>query len=433
MTLLDDWLTRIAIPFSLDDARSLNGAIDRLIEALGDQVEMLGFGEPMHGGDEALTLRNRLFERLVARHGYSVIAIESSFPKGRQANEFVAGHGTASIEEVRETGFGHGFGKLEANRELLEWMRAYNADAAHETKLRFYGFDIPTGPTGNVAPRGTLQFAVDYLASVDAAAGAKFRERIDPLVGPDFDWENPAYYADPSPAPGLSPRAATLRVETEELISELRVRGPELIAASDDDRYAEALQIAVVARQMFNYHAAFARNAGHAVLLGIRDAMMADNLRYIADRERGRGKVFVFAHNAHLKRGWMAASESWYRALGAGAFGWWPAGAHLDRALGSRYAVIGTAVGVSEANGISTPAAGTLEAKLTTLPGPGRFVPTHEVRRLHGDALAAIPKRSESAQNLSYIPFDSSSAADFDAWAAFDAMTYTRGAPPLPS
>ena len=40
-----------------------------------------------------------------------------------------------------------------------------------------------------------------------------------------------------------------------------------------------------------------------AELLGIRDAMMADNLAYIVSRERGRGNVLAFAHNSHLQRG----------------------------------------------------------------------------------------------------------------------------------
>jgi hypothetical protein len=42
---------------------------------------------------------------------------------------------------------------------------------------------------------------------------------------------------------------------------------------------------------------------------------------------------------------------------------WWPAGAHVSRSLGRRYAVIGTGVGVSDENGIAGPEAGSLEAR----------------------------------------------------------------------
>ena len=77
---LDDWIQHEAIPFSIDSSDALNASIDRVISALGDSVELLGFGEALHGGEDILILRNRLFQRLVERHGYSAIAIESSFP-----------------------------------------------------------------------------------------------------------------------------------------------------------------------------------------------------------------------------------------------------------------------------------------------------------------------------------------------------------------
>jgi erythromycin esterase-like protein len=91
---LDDWIARDAIPFSLDSPTNLNAAVDKMIAALGDSVELLGFGEALHGGEEIVLLRNRLFEHLVTAHGYSAIATESSFPRGRLVNEYVAGRGS---------------------------------------------------------------------------------------------------------------------------------------------------------------------------------------------------------------------------------------------------------------------------------------------------------------------------------------------------
>jgi erythromycin esterase-like protein len=129
-------------------------------------VALLGLGEALHGGEDILILRNRLFQRLVETHGYRAIAIESSFPRAHVVNEYVAGRGPESYEAVRETGFSHGFGRLDANRELVEWMRRYNADPSHSVKLRFYGFDSPTGMVGSDSPRQVLQFVLEYLATV---------------------------------------------------------------------------------------------------------------------------------------------------------------------------------------------------------------------------------------------------------------------------
>src|SRR6266699_1742821 len=366
---LDDWIAHEAIPFSLDSRPDFNAAVDTVIDALGDSVELLGFGEALHGGEELLVLRNQLFQRLVEAYGYSAIAIESSFPRGPIVNGYVLGHGPASYEAVQDTGFSHGFGKFEANRELVEWMRHYNADPAHQRKLQFYGFDSPTDVPSTDSPRQTLHFVLDYLSSVDDASAQEYRSRIEPLLGQDSAWENPAVMLDPTQSIGRSPEATALRIETEELIAELHMRRPELVAKSDESRYREAVHYAVVARQLLHYHAASAQPSEKRQerLLGIRAAMMAENLAYIVSREQGRGNVLVFAHNTHLKRG----KVQW----GNETVIWWPVGSHLHELFGRRYAVIGSAVGSSPANGIDQPEAGTLEARFTSAPGPVRFIP----------------------------------------------------------
>ncbi len=427
-TTFDEWIAREAIPFSLDSSDTFDAASDRMIATLGDQVELLGLGEALHGGEDLLILRNRLFRRLVEAHGYTAIALESSFHRAHIVDEYVAGRGAASYEGVQDAGFSHGFGRLDANRELVEWMRRYNADPAHRVPLRFYGFDSPTEATGTDSPRQSLVFALDYLASMDPTGGAARRERIMSLLGNDADWENPAAIMNPAQAVGLSPAATALRIETEDLISELCVRHPELVAGSDEGRFREAAQHASVARQLLNYHAALARDAEGrlAALLGIRDAMMADNLAYTVARERDRGKVLVHAHNAHLERGqarWQLGPHD--------VVYWWPAGAHLAGMFGPRYAAVGTGLGVSDANGISRPEAGSLEARLTASPGPGRFIPTQRGQGLPAAAIAALPTRSGSTKNGSYSALTPQSLTDFDGLIVLDATAYNRGGPPL--
>jgi len=421
---LDDWIAHEAIPCSLDSRPDFNAAVDTVIDSLGDSVALLGFGEALHGGKELLVLRNHLFQRLVEAHDYSAIAIESSFLRSPIVNEYVLGHGPVSYKAVQDTGFSHGFGKFEANRELVEWMRLYNADPTHQMKLHYYGFDSPTDmTTESPHPRQALHVALDYLSSLDEATGREYRNRIDPLLGQDAAWENPAAALDPTQAIGRSPEATALRIETEELISELRVRRPELVAKSDERRYQEAFHYAVMARQLLNFHAELAQTSEkrQARLLGIRAAMMAENLAYIVSREQGRGSILIFAHNSHLKRGkvqWQWGNET---------VSWWPVGSHLHELFGRRYAVIGSAVGSSPAHGIGQPEAGTLEARLTSAPGPVRFIPTHRGQGLPASEMAALPIRSGSKKNGSYVePLGAQSFTDFDWFAVLDTTAYTR-------
>src|SRR3954463_1595924 len=144
---LADWARSESIPFDMARDKSFDSAVDRTLAMMGESVELLGFGEAMHGAAEFLGLRNRLFQRLVVAHGFTAMAVESSVPRGRVVNEYVSGADStgrpAAYEDVEDAGFSHGFGGLAANRELVEWMRGYNDGPAHAVKLRFYGFDSP--------------------------------------------------------------------------------------------------------------------------------------------------------------------------------------------------------------------------------------------------------------------------------------------------
>jgi erythromycin esterase len=410
---LEDWVAHEAISFSLDDAETLNAAAERLTAACGPSLEILGLGEPTHLVNDYLRLRNRLFQTLVERHGFTAIAIESSFTRGAIVDDFVAGRAGPhddAIDSALDRGITHGMGKMPANREQLEWMRQYNAkarkaDPSMPSQIRFYGFDSPTEMTHADSPRQLLSVALDYLASLNPTSGEARRAQIEPLIGNDADWENQAAMMDPTKSIGRTPSADALRLATEDLIAEMAMLKPQAMTL-DAPAYRQAMRYAVHARQMLTYHAAVAQSSANRIadLLGLRDAMMADNLRYAAEQERGRGKLLVFAHNSHLKRG--QAVWDW----GPNRFAWWPAGAHLSATMGSKYAVIGVGAGTSRASKLGTPEAGTLEARLLAAPGPVRIIATHLGTTLK---VAELATRSTGG-NPGYFPFDREAFSDFD-------------------
>lgn len=69
---------------------------------------------------------------------------------------------------------------------------------------------------------------------------------------------------DPAKSVGLSPAATDLRIATQDLITELSIRRPELVRKSDLERHAEALHHAELTRQLLNAHAALARPDAYA-------------------------------------------------------------------------------------------------------------------------------------------------------------------------
>jgi len=101
---------------------------------------LLALGEPTHGEDVLLELRNDLFRQLVEQERYRTIAIESDCMMGLVVDDYVTS-GTGTLDEVMERGFSHEWGAFAANRELVHWMRAYNDGRPPSEQLRFAGFD----------------------------------------------------------------------------------------------------------------------------------------------------------------------------------------------------------------------------------------------------------------------------------------------------
>lgn len=422
---LDDWIARDAIPFTVDSPASIDAAVDQVMGALGGSVELLGFGEALHGSEEILIVRNRVFQRLVEAHGFSAAVIEVTSPQARAMNDYVLGVRDRTDEAV-QTWFGSGFGLLDANRELIEWMRQYNDDPAHPLKLHFYGFDLPLGQGGLASPSRVLDVALDYLDSIDSVSARTHLERMTPLIGDPADWERSAAMFDPAQSIGLSPAATGLRIATQDLITELGIRRPELVAKSDRLAFADAYHYARLAQKLLSAHAALATEGAYAQMLGIRDLIMAGNLQYYISRERGRGKVLVFSASGHLQR----SLAQWHLPPGDAVKEWWPAGSQLTQTLGSRYAVIAMALGVSEENGIGQPEPGTLEARLTEA-GRAMFIPTHRGQGMPTAEIEALPRRSGSTLNPTYFPLSAQSFTDFDWLVVFDSTTYPRGGPSL--
>jgi len=395
---LHDWIACEAVSFDHRSRDSLGKAIDRILSH-STNLALLAFGEPLHGDENFLHLRNHIFQHLVEHQGYTAIAIESGFPQSHLVNDFVQHRNSASIDDVLRNGFTHGFGNSPATRELIEWIRTFNA--SRDNPISFYGFDAPMEMSGADSPRQMLANVLDLLDRVDESKNDDRRTRITALLGNEADWSNPAAMMDPGKSIGLSPAATQLRIETADLISELLRRRPEVITKTSRQDFQQAMQHASQARLQLDYHSVYAQQSPTRIadLLGIRDAMMAENLMYTIERERG--KVFAFAHNSHLKRG----IAEWQ--LGSHALRWWSAGAHMHHLLGNRYSMIGGGVGAgAEPN--------SLEAIIFSTAGPSRLIPTHLGAGLPVTKIARLQPRSASSMNPTYFPFTANSPTDFD-------------------
>lgn len=368
-----------------------------VMRLLPARPRLLALGEPTHGEDLLLDVRNDLFRQLVEEEGYRTVAVESDCLMGLVVDDYVT-TGAGTLDDVMARGFSHGWGAFAGNRGLVAWMRSYNEDRPAADRLRFAGFDGPLEITAAASPRQALAALHAYLAArVDADLLPCTAETLDDLLGADDRWTSPEAMLDPSRSVGRTPEAARLRLLADDLAALLVERTPELIATSSPDERDRALLYGRTAVGLLRYHFWLADTSPGRLtrLLGVRDSMMAANLLAIADR----APALVSAHNAHLQRG-MSRMR-----LGDVPAQWWSAGSIVSASLGDRYAFVATLVGTIHHRGVDTPPPDTLEGLLYARPGDRQVVDPG------GLTTSLTPRVSPW---FGYIPFDPANLATTD-------------------
>ncbi|MGZ3101550.1 erythromycin esterase family protein [Streptomyces sp. H72] len=383
-----------------DGAQAVEAAA--VLEMLPARPRVLALGEPTHGEDALLALRNDLFRRLVEEEGYRTIAVESDCLRGLVVDAHVTS-GTGTLEEVMEGGFSHEWGAYAGNRELVRWMRAYNDGRPAADRLRFAGIDGPLEITGAESPRRALTALHGCLAArVDAHLLPCTAETLDRLLGPDERWTEPAAMTDPARSFGRSAEAAQLRLLADDLVSLLDEQAPRLLAHGPRDDWERARLHARTATGLLRYHHWMADPSPARMnrLLSVRDHMMAGNLLALA----ARGPVLVHAHNSHLQR------EKSSMRMWQGPVEWWSAGALVSARLGEEYAFLTTALGTLRHRGVDAPPPDTLEGLLYALPEDRRLV---DPRRL-ADALGEPRPAPRVSPWFGYAPLDPDHLAAVD-------------------
>jgi erythromycin esterase-like protein len=354
-----------------------DGTAAAVMGLLPHRPRLLALGEPTHGEDALLDLRNDMFRQLVEHEGYRTITIESDCLMGLVVDGYVTS-GAGVLDDVMERGFSHGWGAFQGNRELVRWMRAYNDGRPGADQVRFAGFDGPLEMAAAASPREAFAAVHGYLAArVDAGLLPCTAETLDGLIGADERWTDPAVMWEPAKSVGRTPDAGRLRLLADDLVALLDEQTPQLVAAGRED-WDRACLYARTLTGLLRYHHWMADTSPHRLtrLCAARDSMMAGNLLAIA----AKGPALAHGHNGHLQR---VRSEM---RMGGEILRWWGAGAIAAAHLGERYAFVAGAVGTIRHRGVDVPAPGTVEGMLYALPQERGVV---DARRFAGLELTA--------------------------------------------
>lgn len=368
--------------------------VDAMSRLLPARPRLLAIGEPTHGVDTLLDLRNEIFRHLVEHGGYRTIAIESDCLMGLVVDDYITS-GTGTLDNAMKQGFSHEWGEHPGNRELVSWMRDYNDGRPTSELVHFAGFDGPLEISAAAGPRQALTALHSYLAHwVDADLVPISAEALDQLIGGDEQWTDPNAMMDPTQSVGRSAEVIELRLLADDLVALLDAQAPHLLAVTSPEDLDRARLYGRTATGLLRYHFWMADTSPSrmARLCGLRDSMMASNLIALAER----APTLTYGHNSHFQRH-LSSMQMW-----GGSIEWWSAGALVSTRLQENYAFIPTAVGTIRHHGVDTPPSDSLEGLLYALPGDRFIVDTA--------AMAAALDGTRPAARVSpwfgYAPFD---------------------------
>lgn len=290
------WARENAVPFQLASPH-ITGAERAAIDAIVGDSRVVALGESAHGVHEPLAFRNRLFRFLVEERGFTAIFLETGFTEARLLNNYVLG-GPGDADDVSRRGFTWGFGRATENLELIQWLRAHNEKTRQ--KVRVYGIDLTGGSdAGEMQSAGlTLDAPLALMKKSKIELPGRTQRSLEAFL-PRFSQK--AYLSF----------SASERAQFHKMLRDLAQvidrRRTQLIGASSLDDYDFARRDMVVALQlekMFSVLPAEEPDGGLSPEFyrpaTVRDTAMAANVMWALHKEGRRGRVMVFAHNAHI-------------------------------------------------------------------------------------------------------------------------------------
>ncbi|MCD4690459.1 erythromycin esterase family protein [bacterium] len=281
-----EWVAAHGAPIATIDPGGDSGDLEPLRRIVGD-ARVVCFGESRHDASEQFRLKHRMIRFLVEEMGFSVIVFEESVAHAQTVDAYIQGGEADAAAILGDLCNWFAWDTREV-LELVEWMRAYNADPAHEPKLRFFGVDC-------TAPRLGLVDALAYVEGLDTRFPNDFEiGSLGLSLFVDGDW------------PLTFDRYAALTDERKQAIGQayddlaayVAARRSDFVRRSSAAEFDWAMRHVLVAQAAHGLYSSQSREEGGI----IRDLAMADNLTWILEEQAPGEKVVVWAHNAHIAR-----------------------------------------------------------------------------------------------------------------------------------
>ncbi len=283
---MTDTLTRSLPELIRASAEPLPDIDDDRFAAFFDRygdARVVCLGEASHGTSEFYRARAQISKRLIAHHGFNIVAVEADWPDAATIDRYVR------HREPRE-GERRAFERFPTwmwrNREVdgfIRWLRRYNRGRDYAHRTGFYGLDLY-----NMSM--SMRAVIDFLDEADPEAAKVAKTRYGCLE----PWaDDPQRYG----AMSLHEGYARCQVPVVQMLLELM--GHEFDCLSEEcDEWLDAAANARVVKNAEAYYRVMYEGAAES--WNLRDTHMFETLTQLLDAKGPNSKAVVWAHNSHI-------------------------------------------------------------------------------------------------------------------------------------
>lgn len=244
-----------------DIAIKKNDTLDDIFK----DVRIFGFGEATHGTKDFFDLKIKFFKYLVKNHSVKNFAIEASYGNCFAIDNYIKGEDADPKELLNNIGLWTW--NNEELLSLIKWMKLYNSTKNKSEQLNFYGIDI-------MDCSNSTKLMYEYITD-------------NPFENKDDYLNTLNNYTSRKNSDNLKKRDLNKHLKT---MSELK----EVLKnySNENKKLYLSLQNSII--QYINFRLDYNQET--------RDKEMSENINQILITSEKDSKVFVWAHNYHIKK-----------------------------------------------------------------------------------------------------------------------------------
>ena len=273
---LSRMMAEAAVPLPDPSSADFAAAFDRFAAC---RVVLLG--EASHGTAEFYRARAAITRRLIAQHGFTIVAVEADWPDAAAVDRYIRARPPAPDAEKPFQRFPQWMWRNTEVLDLVAWLRHHNDTlAAEEHKAGFYGLDLY-----NMG--ASIAAVLDYLDRTDPEAARIARQRYGCLT----PWESdPARY-------GRAAVSDSYRACEDQVVAQCRDLHRRQCEAQGEGLFEARQNARLIAAAERYYRVMY---YGGAQSWNLRDTHMFETLSEILAARGPGSKAIVWAHNSHI-------------------------------------------------------------------------------------------------------------------------------------